>query len=119
MRRYIRMAEQAAMRSDCTVKHGAIIYRGGHPISSTCNRRVTHPESQRWSVDPKKLTTIHAEQRALILAQSQLKGATLVSVRLNGNRCSKPCVMCASLMKEAGISHVIYFDGTRYIKERL
>ena len=65
------------------------------------------------------MTTIHAEQRALILAQAPLRGCLLISVRRNGNKCSKPCVMCAALMKEAGIHSVVYHNGREYVKERL
>jgi deoxycytidylate deaminase len=117
--RRILIAEKVARSSDCTVKHGALIFKSGRILSSAANRKVTHPESFRWSADPKKLVTIHAEQRALILSRTSLRGATLVSVRLNGNKCSKPCPMCAALMRDAGIAHVIYFDGVKYVREKI
>lgn len=120
VRRYIELAHKVAMLSECSVQHGALIYRGGNILSVACNRRVTHPVSMKWSDDPKKITTVHAEQRALTLCQSDVSGATLVSVRLNGDRRSKPCRMCAALMYDAGIHSVIYFiNPHEYVKIRL
>lgn len=117
--RYIELAQKVAMLSECGVQHGALIYRGGNILSIACNRRVTHPVSMRWSNDPKKITTIHAEHRAITLCRSDATGATLVSVRLNGDRRSKPCRMCAALIYDAGINNVIYWDGQQYIKQRI
>lgn len=116
---YIKLAYNAAALSECSVKHGAVIYRGGAILAVACNRRVTHPVSMKWSHDPKKLTTIHAEHRSIIFARADLYNATLVSVRLNGNRCSKPCAMCAALMADAGIRYVVYYDGQQFIKSRV
>lgn len=117
--RYIDLAEKIARLSDCGVRHGALIYRGGAILSVACNRRVTHPISMEWADDPKKITTIHAEHRAMLLCRSDVRGATLVSVRLNGNRCSAPCRMCHALMIDAGIHNVIYHDGHEFIKRRM
>lgn len=101
------------------MRHGAVIVKGGAVLAVACNRKVTHPVSHKYAKDPQQITTIHAEQRCLILCQANVIGATLYSVRLNGDGRSAPCNMCRALMLDAGIRTVVYYDGATFIKERL
>ena len=117
--RHIDLAYKVAALSECSMQHGAVIVRGGNILSIACNRRVTHPVSKGWAKDPKQITTIHAEQRALILCKAPTHNATLISVRLNGDKRSRACRMCRALCYDAGIHTIVYFDGTSFVKERL
>lgn len=114
--RYYEMALKVARLSDCSSLHGAVIVRGGNVLSLACNRRVTHPASSRLKPFA---TSIHAEQRALILAQTDCKHTTLYSARANGMQLGRPCAMCSGLMAESGISSVVYYDGSNLVRERV
>lgn len=119
MNTFIRLAYNVAALSMCSMKHGAVIAKGGAVLGVACNRKVTHPVSQRYAKDPMQITTIHAEQRALILCNANVRGATLYSVRLNGDGRSCPCNMCRALCTDAGIHTIVYHDGRKFVKERL
>jgi pyrimidine deaminase RibD-like protein len=72
---------------------GAVVVRGGSVISFACNHA-------QW----KK----HAEVRAL-RPHMDLEGATLYVVRRNW-RCSRPCAMCCSFIKESGVLTIVFID---------
>lgn len=114
--KYYNLALKAAELSECAQMHGAVIVRSGVVLAISCNRKVTHPVS---AAHYDYICTIHAEQRALIKARTDVRGATLYSAHANGRKLGKPCRMCRSLMKEAGISKVVYFNGIEVVKERL
>lgn len=114
--RYYEMALKVARLSDCGSLHGAVIVRGGNVLSLACNRRVTHPASSRLKPFA---TSIHAEQRVLILAQTDCKYGTLYSARANGMQLGRPCTLCMQLMITAQIKTVVYFDGNNLVKERV
>lgn len=114
--RYYEMALKVARLSDCSSLHGAVIVRGGNVLSLACNRRVTHPVASRLKPFA---TSIHAEQRALILAQTDCKHGTLYSARSNGLNLGKPCALCMQLIITAQIKTVVYFDGNNLVKERV
>ena len=110
-------AMKIAELSECDSRHGALVVRGGNPLAYGVNRYRSHPVSRKYSGFDK--CTIHAEQRALILARTDLRGATLYSARANGTRTSRPCRMCSELIREAGIKFVVFYTGTEVIKERV
>jgi deoxycytidylate deaminase len=114
--RYYELALKVARNSDCPSKHGAVIVRGGNVLSLACNRNVSHPVTVRHKPFA---TSIHAEQRALVLAQTDCRYATLYSARANGYHIGRPCAMCAELMRDVGINSVVFFDGQTLMKERL
>ena len=114
--RFYEMAEKVARLSDCASKHGAIVVRSGNVLSVACNRKTSHPVVSRHKP---LATSIHAEHRCLVLAQSNVSHATLYSARVNGERKGKPCRMCHSLMIDAGITSMVYFNGIELVKERI
>lgn len=102
-RRFLAIAYKVAARS--THKNhqlGAVVVRGGSIISFACNHA-------QWGK--------HAEARAL-RPHMDLEGSTLYVVRRNW-RCSKPCSMCASFIREAGVSTVVYIDEAQNPKKEL
>jgi deoxycytidylate deaminase len=114
--RYYELALKVSRLSDCSSRHGAVVVRGGNVLSVACNKNTTHPVTRRHKAFS---TSVHAEQRALILAASDLRHATVYSARSHGHKIGKPCLMCYELMRDVGIGAVVYWDGNQLVKERL
>jgi deoxycytidylate deaminase len=114
--RYYDMALRVARLSNCKSQHGAVIVRSGCVLSLACNRLTTHPITRRHK---EFSTSIHAEQRSIILAGTDVSRATLYSARYNGMRLGMPCAMCRELMQDANIDSVVFWDGGQLVKERL
>lgn len=115
--RYYAQAMKLAELSECNRKHGAIITRGSVTIAFGVNKKRTHPVSRKHcGFDT---CTVHAEQMALIMARSDVTGCTLYSAQFTGVQKSKPCDMCSELISIAGIKYVVYFDGSKLVKERV
>lgn len=112
------LAIKSAKLSDCRFAHGASILRGRKVVSFACNKIKTHPTMKRYG---SHVVSIHAENFALIHAQTDLVGCVLYSARISRTGqllVSKPCATCEMLIKEAGIRWVVYFNGAQYVKER-
>ena len=106
------LAVDYASASECRIKHGAVIVKSGRFIAQACNRFST----PNYTINPtmkgtKAVWTLHAEQRAIIAAQTNIQGSTLYSARSGESLISKPCTMCEELIIEAGIKYVVYHDG--------
>lgn len=106
------LAVDYASQSQCRIKHGAVIVKSGRFIAQACNRFST----PNYTINPtlrgnKAVWTLHAEQRAIIAAQTNIVGSTLYSARSGESLISKPCTMCSELIYEAGIRFVVYHDG--------
>ena len=112
------LAVSEATRSEHEFQHGAAVFKNGKIIQSGKNQfcdsnRVKHFKSKRiWS--------IHAEMNALGgLPKNITRGASLVVVRVTKRgdlSCSKPCVICMTLIKSAGIKNLIYSVGVNKMK---
>lgn len=115
--KYMELVEIAATGSTCLrrkvgaviVKDGKILSIGynGAPIDcSECKttgcirQQLNVPSGERHEL----CRAIHAEQKALIKAKEPVKGATLYCTTF-------PCVICAKLLIEAGISKIYYKEG--------
>ena len=77
-------------------------------ISKSHNAKI-HGYENKW--------TLHAEER--VLAKYRGRIDTLLIYRANGSHKSKPCIRCRRLIEEAGIKRIIYFDGNKWIMERI
>jgi deoxycytidylate deaminase len=77
-------------------------------ISKSHNAKI-HGYENKW--------TLHAEER--VIAKYRGKIDTILVLRANGNRKSKPCPRCRRMIEEAGIKRVIYFDGDKWLLERI
>lgn len=115
------LALNIANNSQCRYKHGALITRGGNILSTGINV-IAHKKGITLRYG-RHCITIHAEIKAVLNCRADnVQGTILYSARIgkNGKACiSKPCEICAAILKEYGIYQVVYFDGTKLIKERL
>jgi tRNA(Arg) A34 adenosine deaminase TadA len=112
------LAVSEATRSEHSFKHGAAVFKNGKIIQSGRNQfcdmnRIRHFKSHRiWS--------INAEMNALGgLPKHMTRGASIAVVRVTkaGDlSCSKPCVICMTLIKSAGIKNLIYSTGINTMK---
>ncbi len=112
------LAVSEATRSEHSFKHGAAVFKNGKIIQSGRNQfcdmnRIRHFKSHRiWS--------IHAEMNALGgLPKHMTRGASIAVVRVTKGgdlSCSKPCVICMTLIKSAGIKNLIYSTGINNMK---
>ena len=108
------IAIDEAMMSQHNFKHGAVIVKNGKIINSSRNQyctiaRVGNFKARIWS--------IHAEMNALQgLPKSITNGANMYVVRVSKTNHqfmnSKPCAICSSLIRKAGIKNVYYSVGT-------
>jgi len=106
----IKIAEEAANKTDHKQRVGAVIFKGKRIISVGRNyksrslRRVT-PGMQRYP------TSVHAEMDAIIKAKTDLKGYNILVVRINSfgqMRLAKPCDHCYTYIKHVGLRHIYY-----------
>ena len=110
----VNMAIDEALRSEHSVKHGAVVMKKGKIIQSGRNQycameRIKHFQSKRiWS--------IHAEMNALLgLPKCMTKNADIYVVRVNklGDIVnSRPCKICMTLILKSGIKNVHYSGDT-------
>lgn len=84
-------------------------------MSLACNVFKSHPE-HKTHYGP-HVVSIHAEHRAVLLAQTDIQGATMYIARYGGNEIAKPCKDCMAYLSEAGIEMVYYTIGAHYGKE--
>lgn len=110
--KHFELAIKVAGLSRRSKRHGAVIAKGSRVLSIGINSKKTHPRSKKPG------HTIHAELSALVAAGSSVKGATLYSARVmrNGKLAnSKPCDFCSTLLHEAGIRKIVYFNGAEMV----
>lgn len=106
----INIAIEEAKKSDHKQKVGAVIFDKKRIISkghNTCQKSVKklHPKFQRFKY------SVHAEVDSIIKAKKDLKGTSILVVRLNKNnqfRLSKPCFNCMNYIEYVGIKKVFY-----------
>ena len=92
-------------------RHGAVIFKGSHVISS--GRNFTHKYSSKVNTNYIRwIDSIHAEVDAIIHSNIRdCKRASILVIRLNNNddfRLSKPCSHCLSLIHHVGIKKIYY-----------
>lgn len=107
---YLNLARSLAEKSGEKKKHGAVVIKSGRVVGYGFNKFKNHTD-----YIPEDLIKIHcsrhAEEVAIKIAGQNAKGATLYVARVNNqgiDRNSKPCKICAKLIKESGIKKVIY-----------
>lgn len=110
-------AAQATMSKDPSTKCGAVIYhpRTKNIISQGYNgfpRGLNDTYDRLRNRDLKYLSIIHADINAILNADHDLSGCTLVTWPL------PPCATCVSYAIQVGITGVIAPEPTDYILER-
>ena len=119
MEHILKKAIQVAKYSDHpTHRMGAVVFNKKTIISyarNYSNRSVKHllPKFQKWR------TSIHAEIAAILKARRDIKGCSMLVVRLNKKGkllLAKPCEKCQDYMDFVGIKAVYYSTNDNKIK---
>jgi deoxycytidylate deaminase len=115
---FINIATDEAQKSDHKQKVGCVIFdkkrilSKGHNTSQKSVKKL-HPKFQRYPF------SVHAEVDAIIKAKKDLKGSSILVIRLNKNnqfRLSKPCAKCLAYIEYIGIKNIYYsIDRFPYI----
>ena len=106
----INEAIKIARNGDHKQRVGCVIFSKKKTLSTGwnhCQRSVKklHPKFQRWK------GSVHAEVDAIIHAMTDLKGASLLVIRINKKeqlRLAKPCMHCLKYIQHVGIKKVYY-----------
>ena len=118
---FMEMAVLTSRRSTCMRRQvGAVIVKDKHIIATGYNgapRRIAHCEERGGCIRQKLgipsgerhelCRALHAEQNAIIQAAKlgvSIEGATLYCTH-------QPCVICAKMIVNSGISRVVYGEG--------
>lgn len=96
----------------------SIIVNKNRIIAKGYNKNKTHPKSNH------PFSFIHAEFAAIysINKSVDLRGCDIYIYREKRNGdlgCSLPCEFCLELIRDVGISYVIYINNNRYIKDNI
>ncbi len=110
MHRFLKYAVEEAQKSEHRQKVGAVIFDKSKIISRGYNhpqRSVKHlrRKFQKWP------GTVHAEVDAIIKARTELKGMSILVIRVNNKkqlRIAKPCQYCLMYLEYVGIRKVFY-----------
>jgi tRNA(Arg) A34 adenosine deaminase TadA len=108
--RWVDLAVKEANKGDHKQRIGAVIFDKSKFISSGHNYKCRsisshHPKFRRYS------TSLHAEVITVLNAKSDLKGSSIIVVRINKQeelRLAKPCDVCMTYLKYVGIKKVFY-----------
>ena len=109
-KRIIETAILEARKSTYEHRVGCVIFKKSKIISTGHNyaqkkRKNLHPKYQKWE------GSVHAEVDAIINAKTNLKGCSLLVVRINRKdefRLSCPCKECQKYINHVGIKNVFY-----------
>lgn len=106
----VRKAIIQARKSNYKQKVGAVIYdkntilsEGHNSVNRFC--RKIKSKYREWP------NSLHAELDAVLRSKKDLKGATILVVRINNSESlmlAKPCSYCMSYLLHVGIKRVIY-----------
>lgn len=108
--RWLRLAVKEAEKSTYHQKVGAVVFNKNEFIScghNYPNRSIQnhHPKFRKYP------QTVHAEVDAIINARKDLKGASIIVVRINNQgqlRLSKPCKYCMMYIKHVQLKKIYY-----------
>ncbi|MEN6379446.1 MAG: hypothetical protein ABFD15_07700 [Methanofastidiosum sp.] len=103
-------AIKVARNGDHKQRVGCIIFDKKKILShghNTCQKSIRrlHPQFQRWE------GSVHAEVDAIIKARCDLKGTSILVIRINRKeelRLAKPCQHCMKYIEYVGIKKVYY-----------
>jgi deoxycytidylate deaminase len=118
--KFVKLAIDEANKSDYKQKIGCIIFDKKIVLSRGYNTpqksvKKLHPKFQGFPF------SVHAEVDAIIKARKDLKGSSILVVRVNRFnqlRLSKPCKNCMKYIQHVGIKNIFYsIDRYPYIKQ--
>jgi deoxycytidylate deaminase len=121
MKRWIKKCILEAKKSDFKFRVGAVVFNKGEFISSGHNYanksiKKHHPKFRKIP------DSIHAEVDAIIRAKKDLKGASILVIRINSNdefRMSKPCDYCRAYLAHVGIKYCYYSISYKIVREKI
>jgi len=110
--RLIQLAIFEANKSNYKQKLGAVIFDRKSIISTAYNivgskRRNLHPKRIKWE------NSLHAEALSIINAKKDLRGKSLLVVRVNNSdelRCSMPCKNCLDYCEYVMLKEVYFIN---------
>jgi tRNA(Arg) A34 adenosine deaminase TadA len=110
-RRYIELAKRMAQQSIYgSIKHGAVLIRGGSVLNAAYNKDNHCGFGTRFRERDSGHATLHAELGCVLnLDRSVTDGAEVYVVRVTRNgeyRMSRPCPMCRAALEYVGVSRV-------------
>lgn len=121
--RFFQAAKRASKHSTysdrTSLKMGAVITKNGKLISSSANRKKTHPRGSGWN------SRIHCEIGAIIQALARgidLDGAYIYVYRQYDNgrlAMARPCGHCEKQIKKQGFRGMYYTNKQGYEYERM
>ena len=116
--KFFELARRTSFKSPSKFKLGCIITNKNRVISFGFNQmHKTHPKF------PTHSNTIHAELHCLIgLPYEETKGSTCYVYReaFNGNLAnSRPCPVCYTALKHAGVKEICYSTREGYKSEKI
>lgn len=111
----------------------AVAYRGSNLIEYGFNRPKTHPKlrevAERYNIqkmyDHSDSEWIpahhHAEIGCMKNVSSGVECVVIVGISTSDDSLltSKPCNPCMKMLEECGVGEVVYYDGEKFVKERL
>lgn len=108
--RWVDLAVKEARKSEYKHRMGAVVFNKNQFISTghnyACRSINSHlPIFRHWP------TSLHAEVIAIINARTDLKGASLLVVRINNKdelKLALPCSNCMAYLQYVGIKKVYY-----------
>jgi deoxycytidylate deaminase len=106
----VEVAKEEALKSDYKMKLGCVIFDKNKIISKGHNYKQRSVKSLtkkflHWEY------SIHAEVDAIIKAKTDLKGMSLLVIRINNKgelMYAKPCKHCSMYIEHVGIKKVMY-----------
>jgi dCMP deaminase len=118
--KFINLAIDEAKKGDHKQKVGCIIFDKkkivsyGHNTSQRSARKL-HPKFQRYPF------SVHAEVDAILKAKTDLKGMSILVIRVNRRnefRTAKPCKNCLKYLYHVGIKKIFYsINNYPYIEQ--
>lgn len=116
---FVELAVKEALKSTYRHQLGCVIFDKKKIVSLGHN----YPQKSVKHLLPKfkRFNSVHSEVDAIIKAKTNLKGSSLLIVRINKQnqlRLSRPCASCMSYINFVGIKRVIYsISEYPYLKE--
>jgi dCMP deaminase len=106
---YMRMAEELAKRSSCArLQVGTVITDASleNVLGIGYNGNARGLPNRCDGTEPGRCGCIHSEQNALVKAPGMVPDKVVFVT-------ASPCVMCAKLMVQSGVSHVFFREAYR------
>jgi deoxycytidylate deaminase len=105
----VKIAIEQAKNSTHHFKLGCVIFRGKKILSKGRNFPIKFTKAKNAYL--KWPSSVHAELDAIMKARQNLKGASLLVVRINNKEqllLAKPCNFCQQLIIHSGIKKIFY-----------